>query len=98
MTITNFQQPRNSNKLIQEISFSKAILNDFEKDPLSFFKKHGVDISGLTIPKDFKMPSQEEINMRLAYFYTNEEFVAASECSATAFAAFLGLLVPAFKH
>lgn len=91
-------QPRDSYKFMQDFAFNQENLNEFQKNPLNFLQSRGIDTSELIIPKDFKMPSQEEINMALKYYYSNEEFVSpAMQTSAAAFWVVF-IFIPAFAY
>ena len=98
MTSNILLKPRDSYQFVQDFAFKQENLDNFQKDPLNFLKSKGIDTSELTIPKDFKMPTQEEINIALKYYYSNEEFVSpAMQTSAAAFwVAFLFIPIIAY--
>lgn len=98
MTNNVFTQPRESYKFMQDVVFNQNNLELFQSNPIAFLESRGVNTSEFQLPDNFRIPTKEEINLALAYYYSNEEFVSpAMHAEAAAFWVVF-LFIPAFAY
>lgn len=61
------ESPRDTYSFLNRLVNDKDFYVDFQMNPIKIFGEYNFDTSKIVIPKDFILPSQEELRERLSY-------------------------------
>ncbi len=92
------ESPRDTYSFLNRLVNDKDFYVDFQMNPIKIFGEYNFDTSKIVIPKDFILPSQEELRERLSYINNYEDFVSPSQIQSLPILPVVFVFIPIFAY